>query len=279
MAEQTWFTSDHHLGHRNIVTLAHRPFADVDEMDAALVRSWNERVGKDDVVYHLGDLVFKARDPEVLLASLHGRIRLVRGNHEDVADRHRGRFEWVKDIAEIKVVDPEAPDGVRRLVLCHYAMRVWNRSHHGAWHLYGHSHGSLYDDPGSLSLDVGVDARNYAPVSYGEVKELMTQKAFRPVDHHGRQTRPEIEIDRLARSVAEELMREELETDEADQPRLRAELKKRLLQRLAERGNTMAATLTCGLTRKPGPADFIPVEPLPQTSEPTFYLDPLATHR
>jgi hypothetical protein len=26
-------------------------------------------------------------------------------------------------------------------VLCHYAMRVWNRSHHGAWHLYGHSQG------------------------------------------------------------------------------------------------------------------------------------------
>ncbi len=35
------------------------------------------------------------------------------------------------------------------IVICHYAMRVWNRSHHGAWHLYGHSHGNLPDTPTS----------------------------------------------------------------------------------------------------------------------------------
>jgi calcineurin-like phosphoesterase family protein len=102
MAERTWFCSDTHFGHARIVALAHRPFADVDEMDAALVRNWNERVGTQDVVYHLGDVVFKARDPAALLAALHGRIRLVRG---------------IKDLAEVKVPDPEAPDGIRRLVL------------------------------------------------------------------------------------------------------------------------------------------------------------------
>jgi calcineurin-like phosphoesterase family protein len=117
MAERTWFCSDTHFGHARIVALAHRPFADVDEMDAALVRNWNERVGTQDVVYHLGDVVFKARDPAALLAALHGRIRLVRGNHDDVADRQRQRFEWIKDLAEVKVPDPEAPDGIRRLVL------------------------------------------------------------------------------------------------------------------------------------------------------------------
>jgi hypothetical protein len=42
--------------------------------------------------------------------------------------------------------------------LSHYAHRVWMRSHHGAWHLYGHGHHSLPDDPHARSIDVGVDA-------------------------------------------------------------------------------------------------------------------------
>ena len=34
-------------------------------------------------------------------------------------------------------------DKPQLVVLCHYAMRVWDRSHYGSWHLYGHSHGNL----------------------------------------------------------------------------------------------------------------------------------------
>lgn len=40
----------------------------------------------------------------------------------------------------------------QRIVLCHYAMRVWNHSSHGAWHLYGHSHGRLPSVDASLSM-------------------------------------------------------------------------------------------------------------------------------
>ena len=57
------------------------------------------------------------------------------------------------------------PDGLQ-LVLCHYAMRVWRNSHHGAIHLYGHSHGNLIGD--SQSCDVGVDCWRFSPVSIEE---------------------------------------------------------------------------------------------------------------
>ena len=71
-------------------------------------------------------------------------------------------------------------------------MRVWNASHYGTWQLYGHSHGDLLDDPALLSIDVGVDAvarrfgtannllENYRPISYDEVKEIMTLKNWVP---------------------------------------------------------------------------------------------------
>lgn len=183
--ETIWFTSDHHWGHPNIIRFSGRPFADVEEMNEALIARWNQVVGERDTVYHLGDIfLMPAEAARRVRDRLHGRICLIRGNHDKTAESLKAGFEWIKDYYELKVDDPEATEGVRRIVLCHYAFRVWNRSHHGAWHLYGHSHGSLPDDPNGLSFDVGVDCHDYAPISYARVKEIMAGKRFVPVDHH-----------------------------------------------------------------------------------------------
>ena len=58
---ETFFTSDHHFGHRRIIDYCGRPYAHVDEMDEALIANWNARVGHSDVVYHLGDFTLKTR--------------------------------------------------------------------------------------------------------------------------------------------------------------------------------------------------------------------------
>ena len=182
-----WFTADHHWGHKSIIVYAGRPFLGVEEMDAALIRKWNERVGERDEVYHLGDIIFRSsrERSEAILSQLRGRIYLVRGNHDRDIAKHKAHFAWIRDLAEVKIQDADAPDGVQRIVLCHYAMRVWPRSHYGAWSLYGHSHGSLPDNPNALSLDVGVDCHGYAPVSYEDVRARMRLKRYVPVDHHG----------------------------------------------------------------------------------------------
>lgn len=187
--ENLWFTSDHHFGHANIIRFSNRPFADADEMNEMLIAKWNDVVVENDTVYHLGDLFWMpASEAKGIRERLHGRICLLRGNHDKTADSMKSAFEWIKDYYELKVDDEDAPDGKQRVVLCHYAFRVWNKSHHGSWHLYGHSHGSLPDDPNSLSFDVGVDCHDYAPVSYVRVKEIMATKHFVPIDHHGART-------------------------------------------------------------------------------------------
>jgi calcineurin-like phosphoesterase family protein len=56
-------------------------------------------------------------------------------------------------------------------------LRVWNRSHHGSWHLYGHSHGRLPEPPTLLSMDVGVDTHDFRPWHYDEISGLMTARA------------------------------------------------------------------------------------------------------
>jgi calcineurin-like phosphoesterase family protein len=58
------------------------------------------------------------------------------------------------------------------IVLCHYAMRVWPRSHYNSIQLHGHSHGRLL--PIGKQWDVGVDNNNYHPVPFDQIIEIMS---------------------------------------------------------------------------------------------------------
>lgn len=158
---KTWFTADTHLHHGNIIKHCSRPFADADEMDEALIANWNARVGPRDHVWHLGDFAFCGGGrAAAYLERLNGIKHLVWGNHDSKQVRRLPHWESSEPYTEISV------DGLR-IVLFHYALRVWNKSHHGSLHLYGHSHGNL---PGTRqSCDVGVDCWDYRPVSLEEI--------------------------------------------------------------------------------------------------------------
>ena len=176
----TWFTSDTHFGHANIIRHCARPFRDVAEMDAALIANWNAVVRPADEVWHLGDFAYRsARPAESYLRQLNGRVHLVWGNHDDEETRKLPLWASSQPYAEVMV------EG-QRLVLFHYALKIWNRSHRGALHLYGHSHGRLLGD--AHCCDVGVDnpAWGYRPVSLAAVlAHLATLQPRVPADHHG----------------------------------------------------------------------------------------------
>lgn len=177
-----FFTSDHHFGHNNIIRFSNRPFADVDEMNRVMAERWNERIGPDDLVYHIGDFALTNKREWVgeLLDSLNGKKHLIVGNHEGAAMNHQKKFEWVKDYYELKVPDADVRGGYQRIVLMHYAMRVWHHDYQGTWQLYGHSHGNLPDKEDKLAIDVGVDCHNFYPLSYEEVKAIMQNKQWVP---------------------------------------------------------------------------------------------------
>jgi len=178
--ENIFFTADHHFGHKNIIKFCNRPFGYVDEMNEFLIQRWNDKVGHNDKVYHLGDLGLNSPDRlREILNRLNGKIYLIKGNHEKSAVACRDRFEWIKEYHELIVNDDDFHKGKQLIVLFHYALREWNASHHGTFHLYGHSHGTLEDLKGSRSFDVGVDCHDYSPISYLEVKRLMSLKDWR----------------------------------------------------------------------------------------------------
>jgi len=83
MTNETWFTSDSHFGHKNILEYEKdaRPFKTLEEMHHVLINNWNSVVSKNDIVYHLGDFAF-GRHNISIAGRLNGRKKLVLGNHD-----------------------------------------------------------------------------------------------------------------------------------------------------------------------------------------------------
>jgi calcineurin-like phosphoesterase family protein len=171
-----FFTGDTHFGHGGARGLYRRPFADTPAMDDGLVERWNAAVGPADEVWHLGDFALgpSAARMTDLLGRLHGRKHLVTGNNDPPATTGLTGWASVQPYAELEV------EGTG-LVLCHYPFRSWRNMHRGWWNLHGHSHGRLA--PMSRQADVGVDARDFRPVT---LAELTSPRARRRVERAGR---------------------------------------------------------------------------------------------
>lgn len=170
----TYFVSDTHFGHKNIIEYCNRPFEDVNHMNEELIRRWNEVVQPNDDVWHLGDFCMGGTRPKDWLPRLNGNVHLIRGNHDPhVYDQG---FASVQNYKELKIQG-------KKICLLHYPMRSWNGSHRGSWHLFGHVHGTMTVAHGrkgvkdAMAIDAGVDCHEYTPVSFDQVSKMMAKHA------------------------------------------------------------------------------------------------------
>lgn len=156
-----WFTADEHYGHANIIHYCNRPFKDVSEMNAEIIQRHNSVVLKDDVVYHIGDLCWYNREGAgEILSILNGNHVLIKGSHDNWLG---GPYLREKRIDSIHIV------------MCHYPMRSWPRSHYNSIQLHGHVHcrGRAHRN----QLDVGVDCWGYFPVSWEQIREAINENS------------------------------------------------------------------------------------------------------
>lgn len=184
-SENLFFTSDTHFFHENIIEYIGRPFTSLEEMHETIILNWNTFVKKDSDVFHLGDFMMSENVNKLqsILSRLNGNIHLIYGNHD--YQNHLNRniakqlFKSVHDYLDITVLDKEMEGGRQRVFMCHYPMNCWAASHRGSWNLFGHihTHPYLYNPKYNCnSLDVGVDAHNYTPLHYDQVKSLITKQ-------------------------------------------------------------------------------------------------------
>lgn len=172
-----FYSADLHFGHAAIRQhcRATRNFAIIEEMDIAIMCAINERVGKDDILYIIGDFAVcsDAQYVRHCFNMLNGRKTLILGNHD--LDR-RGRVR--KEIADLPWDRPpthalETTDEGRRIFMHHYACRTWPAMHRGSYHLFGHSHGGL--PTLGRSRDVGIDCADthFGPMTFKEIQESL----------------------------------------------------------------------------------------------------------
>lgn len=186
--QKIFFTSDLHFGHENVIRFDDRPFNTVEEMDEEMIKRWNAKVGKGDIVYVLGDFIWKAATNEAvsIIRRLNGQIILIKGNH----DRFLHNAAAKKALAGIKDYDDicvTLEDGTtRRCIISHYFIPFYNGHRYQAIHLHGHSHlteeaaeevritTELNEKGYDLKIyNVGCMYWNYTPVTLDEILERM----------------------------------------------------------------------------------------------------------
>lgn len=186
MKSSRFYTADLHLGHSRIIDLCKRPYECVGAMDAALISNINSAVEPHDELWILGDFTLKHTRKAIVdyrEAINCQNVHLVLGNHDGAKNAiYEACFSSVSKLASVKSI---VQSGIK-IYMCHYAMRTWNNIGHGAWQLYGHSHGNLARLQGYRSLDVGVDCWGMSPVSEEYLACIMA--GVTPVagqgDHH-----------------------------------------------------------------------------------------------
>lgn len=158
-----FFTADEHYWHRNIIEYCSRPYADVVEMNEAIIANHNSIVGQSDTTIHAGDFALcQKEDAEKIIRRLNGKHVFMNGSHD----------RWMQEMNKWHLIQIKFQG--QRVYICHFCMKTWPASHYNTWHLYGHSHGAL--GPVGKSWDIGVDNNNFFPLSEDDVIKIMEDR-------------------------------------------------------------------------------------------------------
>ena len=157
-----FITADHHFNHKNIIAYCNRPFKTVEEMDNIMTEKWNNKVGKDDLVIHLGDFALGNKDKVgEIRKRLNGNIILIKGNH----DRVNEGFIVVRDSIQIgnflfshrPIPKGEIPKGCINV------------------------HGHIHEKESLSGINVSVEKTDYEPILFEELKKKMNIKRDKKV--------------------------------------------------------------------------------------------------
>jgi len=184
-----YLTSDTHYWHTNVIKYCDRPYSSIKEMDLSLIENFNNRVSNQDIVYHLGDFSMNPRASESILPRLNRKeIHLIAGNHDKP---FRGCKRWNErylqhgwnSICHSDVLEYKG----YKFKLSHLPftgdhtfedrLKDYRPTDDGLTLLHGHRHFKPHEkinksNRGTITIDCGVDAWNYSPVSIEEIIEL-----------------------------------------------------------------------------------------------------------
>ena len=178
-----FLVSDTHFGHTGVCRFTRndgvtklRPWDSAEEMDEAMVKAWNDRVGPKDKVYHLGDVVINRKHLPTM-SRLNGDKVLIRGNHDIFPDD-----EYRKYFRELR-----AYHVVEGMIFSHIPLHTESLGRFGV-NVHGHTHANRVMKPGPASgefatpiIDVRyhcvcVEQTDFAPILFEDVKKRIIEE-------------------------------------------------------------------------------------------------------
>lgn len=169
----------------------------IEIMDNTLIDTINKTVPADATLIHVGDFMLGPRREAAYeryatrCRAYRDRIncrnmRILWGNH-DIPWLLPDLFQWDGFVGKIELTKwKKGRKHGNFLVLSHYAHMVWDGSHRGTLHAYGHSHAGIEDGaertmPGRRCMDVGVDNAakllgDYRPFRLQEIIDHLQDK-------------------------------------------------------------------------------------------------------
>lgn len=151
-----WFISDTHFNHTNIIKYCNRPFENTEEMNNYIVKQWNKTVGKNDIVYHLGDFALPNSKEMItnLVNQLNGSIILILGNHD-----RRGK-QWFLDCGFVEVY--------KKLKIVNYLLthkpQMIDKLQENVINIHGHVHGNDEELDKKRYINVSCEIVDYTPI-------------------------------------------------------------------------------------------------------------------
>lgn len=197
----TWFFSDPHFFHDNVIGFCNRPFKNIEEMNEKIIKNWNELVSPEDLCIFVGDIFFYKTKDEMknFLGRMNGRKILVRGNHDkSPRDMMNSGFElcveeMVMNISREKVLISHFP--YRKSSAWFYRLKIIKNKfikklfkiknmriyvdkffykrpiNNGQYLIHGHTHST--EKFNGKMIHVGVDAWDFKPVNIQEISQYI----------------------------------------------------------------------------------------------------------
>lgn len=181
----TFFISDLHLGHKNIIHFKNkkgiisrqmvlpngllRPFESIEEHDDYIIEKINSVVSKEDKTYFVGDIAF-GQESLKLIGKIKGYKYLIGGNHDCYATD--SYLKYFNKIFGAKMLD--------KCILSHIPVHPCQLENRYKVNIHGHMHsynvkkfnwGKLKFENDPRYINVSCEQLDFLPISYDEIKE------------------------------------------------------------------------------------------------------------
>lgn len=194
---KVYITSDCHFGHVNILRYSPESrgiYKDVEEMNEGIITNINSMVTDNDILIIAGDIGFCSAGKTCdFLKRVNGQKKLVWGNH-DSKFRNSSEYQMQKKLmgviwdGDYLEFDHKFSEAKYKIVVSHFPFLTWNRAHHGAVQLHGHSHSPFErrntQGENVRQMDIGLDGNAMFPHDMDDICSEMSRRSIHKHGHH-----------------------------------------------------------------------------------------------